>query len=139
MALRLERRLRQPVDRLVRLAGDNAGATHLPIVTRDGTGTDDQPVARLDDNVRIGANQLDPALQGPGQDRIIILRPAILVIIRTGAGDEVGRLDIGEVEIEPGIEGTITGGTDIERLARGPLEQFLMDGIARGDHGVGRT
>ena len=123
---------RQIIDRPVRLAGHDAASAHLRVETRDRAGAIDQALAGVHNNVGIGADQIEIAIQRRLQHRAIILRLAIPVIVRPGATDEVRRLDTGEFDRQSFIEFVIAIRPDPQGAARHAHGELRVDGIAGG-------
>src|SRR5205814_4365943 len=77
------------IDRPVRLAVENHLAAELAIEFGDRAGAIDQPVAALDDDVGIGADQPQPAFAGLHHHAAIIVRLLGPVYEHPGAYDVI--------------------------------------------------
>src|SRR5438270_532572 len=104
------------IDRPVRLAIENHLAAELAIELGDGAGTIDQPVAALDDNVGIGADQRQLALAGLHHHAAIIFRRLGLVVEQPGANDVIGLLQRREHRIEAAMDRAVALGAEPEYL-----------------------
>ena len=97
-------RHRAIVDRTMRLAVEDHLAAEFAIQFGDRAGAIDQPVAALDHDIGIGADERQVARARLHHHRAVIFRAFGLVVERAGADDVVGAFQRREFGVEPAID-----------------------------------
>ena len=102
---------------------------------RQGAAAIDQLVPPLDDDVRIGADHLQPAGRSALEPVLIVAGAFGLIIDRAGAGDEGGLIQALEGQAQTLIERGVPVGAEERRRREGGGESLAARGI---DRTVGR-
>ncbi len=124
------------IDGRKRLAGPLHPAAHGFIGPGQRAAAIDEPLATLHLHVRIGADHRQAAGEQALEQGTIILRRFLIVVPEAGANDDLGRLRLGEGDIEALENRHVALGAQMIEGAPGERAHHGPGHIARGDHAV---